>query len=310
MAHVKLPATSGPRPTWWVQLLLVVGFAAGYDKVRALHGDIAAAAFAHGRDVLRLDRTWHMSWAEPMNRWLTEHQGLAHVLSSYYFVMHLGMTALVLLLLWLRSESYRRQGNVLVVTSLVGLAIYWAYPVAPPRMLAGFHDTVRQLLPAAYHLETAKANLYAAVPSLHMAWAIWCAVALWAMSSAWWVRTVAVVHPAMTAITVLATGNHYTFDVLTGALLVAVAYSLNDGLARAWSELRERRVPQQQPLRADVGSEVDLGLGLLRVTSHRHDPSHPERIVRHAIAGRQVEDRAQAGAGHPAAPDRLVGGDL
>jgi hypothetical protein len=251
-----------------------------------------------------------MSWAEPLNRWLFEHHAIAHVLSAYYFAMHLGMTALVLLLLWLRSDAYRRQRNVLVVASLVGLAVYWAYPVAPPRMLAGLYDTVRDLLPAAYNLEAAKANLYAAVPSLHMAWAIWCGVALWAMSRAWWVRTVAIAHPALTAVTVLATGNHYTFDLLTGALLVLVAYPLTDALGRLWSELRERRVAQQQPLYADVGTEIDLGLRLLGHTADRHHTTQPERVVRHPITGRQVEDRTQAGPGDTATPDRLVSGDL
>jgi hypothetical protein len=285
-------------------------FATGYDEVRSLHGDVAATGLLHGRDVLQLDRSWHMSWAEPLNRWVVDHHGIAQALSSYYFVMHLGMTALVLLLLWLRSEAYRRQRNVLVVASLAGLAVYWAYPVAPPRMLAGFHDTVRELLPAAYNLEAAKANLYAAVPSLHMAWAIWCGIALWALSSAWWVRAVAIAHPVLTAFTVLATGNHYTFDLLTGAVLLLVAYPLTDAIGRGWSELGKRRVAQQQSLGADVAAEVDLGLRLLGRTTHRNHAAQPERVVRHPVTGRKVEDRAQPGTRDAAASDRLVSGDL
>src|SRR4051794_19479762 len=206
MTGVRLPATSRPRPTGWVEVLAVVGFATGYDELRSLRGDVVTAALTHGRVVLRLDRAWHLSWAEPLNQWLSGHQAIARALSSYYFVMHLGMTALVLLLLWWRSDAYRRNRNVLVVASLVGLGVYWVFPVAPPRMLPGFHDTVRELLPAAYHLESGKANLYAAVPSLHMAWAIWCGVALCTLSSAWWVRNLAVGHPAATAITALETG--------------------------------------------------------------------------------------------------------
>jgi hypothetical protein len=93
-------------------------------------------------------------------------------------------------------------------------------------MLAGFHDTVKDVVPAAYKLESAKANLYAAVPSLHMAWALWCAVALWGLSTARWLRAIAVLHPTATAVTILATGNHYTFDLVTGAALIAIAYPL------------------------------------------------------------------------------------
>lgn len=292
MEGVQLPRRAHPRPRWWLQVLLVVGFATGYDQVRSWHGNVAAAGLRHGAAVLSLDHAWHLSWAEPLNSWLAGHHALAEALSAYYFVMHLGVTALVLLLLWLTSDAYRRQRNVLFVASLVGLGAYWAYPVAPPRMLPGFHDTVRELLPAAYHLEAAKANLYAAVPSLHMAWALWCAAALWTMSTARWVRTIAVAHPVLTAATVLATGNHFTFDLITGALLITVAYPLTDAGARLWSELRERRVAQQQPFDAHVGAEVDLGLGLLSRTAHRYHATKTERVVRHPVARRQVEDRA------------------
>lgn len=291
-------------------MLVIVVFALGYDEVRSLHGDVAAAALRHGRAVLRLDQAMHMSWAEPMNRWLAAHHAVAQVLSADYFVMHLGMTALVLLLLWWRSEDYRRHRNVLVVASLIGLAVYWLYPVAPPRMLPGFDDTLRALLPAAYHFEAANANLYAALPSLHMAWSIWCGAALWSLSRASWMRAIAVGHPAMTAVTVLATGNHYTFDLVTGALLIALAYPLTDSAARVLSELRERRVAQQQPLRADVAAEIDLRLRLLGRTAHRHHAAEPERVVRHAVTGRQREDGPQAGPGGATAPDRLVSRDL
>src|SRR4051794_7553229 len=298
------------RPRWWVQLLVIVGFAVGYDQVRALHGNVAATALAHARSVLHVDRTLHVSWAEPMNHWLAGHPGLAQLLSSYYFVMHLGMTALVLLLLWLRSDGYRRHRDVLVVASLVGLGVYWLYPVAPPRMLPGFDDTVRSVLPAAFHLEAASANLYAALPSLHMAWALWCGVALWTLSARWSVRVVAVTHPLMTGVTVLATGNHYTLDLATGALVMALAYPLTASAAMLGSELRERRVAKQQPLDADVGAEVDLRLRLLGHSSNRDHAAETERVMRHAVTGRQAEDRAQARAGGSTAADRLVGGDL
>ena len=307
---MQLPPLTRRRPPWWGQLLLIVGFAVGYDQVRALHGDVVSTALAHGRAVLHVDRVLRISWAEPMNRWLTGHDDIAQLLSSYYFVMHLGMTSLVLLLLWLRSDGYRRHRDVLVVASLVGLVVYWLYPVAPPRMLSGFDDTVRAVLPAAFHLEAASANLYAALPSLHMAWALWCGVALWTLSSRWWVRAVAVVHPLLTAVTVLATGNHYTLDLLTGAAVMGLAYPLTDMGARMWSELRQRGVTKQQPLRADVRTEVDLGLGLVGNAAHGHHAAETERVVRHAVAGREVEDRAQAGAGRASTPDRLVRGDL
>ena len=170
--------------------------------------------------------------------------------------MHLGMTALVLLLSWWHGSSYRRQRNALLLLSLVGLAIYWLYPVAPPRLLPGFHDTVRQLIPAAYSVEAAKANLYAAMPSLHMAWALWCAVALWALSRRRWVRVVAVAHPVVTAATVLTTGNHYVIDLLAGGVIVVVSYAMLSAAARLPALAARLRAARPRPLPAPAPAPV------------------------------------------------------
>jgi hypothetical protein len=285
-----------------------VGFAWGYDEVRALHGDVAHTGVTHAQDVLRIDRALHVEWVTPVNHWLAGHTSIAEALSGYYFVMHLGMTSLTLVVLWLHGRGYRWHRDALVLMSLVGLAVYWLYPVAPPRLLPGFHDTVRQLLPTAYHLETARANLYAAVPSLHIAWAVWCGLVLWSISRRTWVRTIAVLHPVLTTVTVVATGNHYVFDVVTGAALIGVSYPLLRGLVpvaerlaprrvlvgvdgRGISDLDQRRIPQQQPLAADVATEVDLGLGALGSAAHRDYPAESERVVGDSVAWRQGRDR-------------------
>ena len=258
---MRLPPVAMRRPTWWTQVLLAVSFAWGYDEVRALHGDVRHAGLAHGFDMLHLDRAMHIDWATPFNAWLVHHDAVADALAGYYFVMHLGMTSLTLVVLWAHGRRYRWHRDALLLMSVIGLAVYWLYPVAPPRLLPGFHDTVRHVLPAAYNLEASRANVYAAVPSLHLAWAVWVGVTLWSMSRRTWVRAVAVLHPALTTVTVLATGNHYVADVISGVALVVVAYPLLRLLApmaeRAFpslvvvaderrSDLHDRRIPQQQ----------------------------------------------------------------
>ncbi|HWC34737.1 MAG TPA: phosphatase PAP2 family protein [Mycobacteriales bacterium] len=229
------PAPPLDRPTWWIQVLIIVGFAWAYDEVRALHGDVVAAGLRHGRAVLHLDKVLHLNWAEPMNHWLVHHEWASDALSGYYVVMHLGMTAFTLLVLWVHGQQYRYHRNVLILVSLAGLGVYWLYPTAPPRLIgAGFHDTVASTLPFAYRVETASANLYAAVPSLHMAWALWVTVALWSITTRWWLRVLAAFHPVVTAATVLATGNHYTLDLLAGAALTGVGYLSYAMVSKAW----------------------------------------------------------------------------
>lgn len=295
------------RPVWWTQVLVVAGFAWAYDEVRTLHGDVAAAGLRHGEEMLRLDRALHLFFAAPFNHWLSHHATVAAAFAGYYLVMHLGATSLVLLVLWVHGDRYRHHRDALLITSLLALAVYWVYPVAPPRLLPGFVDVVQAHFPVAYQLESSKGNLYAAMPSLHMAWALWSAVAVWSVSRRLSVRTAAVVHPAVTAATVLATANHYTVDLITGGAVTVLAYG---GLAVAQSQLDQRRVAKQQPLAADVAAEVDLRLGRLGEAAHRHHPAEPERVVRHPVAGRQRRNRPQPRPRDPAATDRAVGHDL
>ena len=64
------------------------------------------------------------------------------------------------------------------------------------------------------------------MPSLHIAWAVWCSFALWQISSRVWVRALALVYPCVTAFAVLATGNHYVLDLIGGLLTFALALAL------------------------------------------------------------------------------------
>jgi hypothetical protein len=231
-------------------LLLVVGFAWAYDEVRSLHGNVVAVGLRHGRAVLHADRALHLAWTDSLNHWLGHHDAVADLLAGYYVVMHLGVTSLVLLLLYLQGPKYRYHRDVLLFLSIIGLVVYWLYPTAPPRLLgAHVHDTVAAVLPFAYSVETKSANVYAAIPSLHLAWAAWSAVAIWAMTTRWWWRTLAVLHPLVTAVTVLATGNHYSVDVLSGVALTAVGYAVWPLAVRAPLEVR-RRVCQRRSVEA------------------------------------------------------------
>jgi hypothetical protein len=286
----RLPTVDPPRPRWWGQLLLVVGFAWAYDELRSLHGNVVAAGLRHGRAVLHADRVLHVDWSGPLNGWLGHHDALADVLAGYYVVMHLGMTALALLLLWLQGRHYRHHRDALIVASLVGFVIYWCYPVAPPRLLGtgAAHDTVAQVLPFAYTVESKSANLYAAIPSLHVAWAVWVAVAVWSMTSRWWLRALATAHPVITAVTVLATGNHYSLDVAAGVALMAVSYPLlaaGQAVVRSVGGRvdgpeqvrRQDREEQQEREDVDAGAPQAQRLELDRLDVH------------------QVEDHADAG---------------
>ena len=64
------------------------------------------------------------------------------------------------------------------------------------------------------------------MPSLHIAWAVWCTVALWRISGRRWVRVLAVLYPCVTAVAVLATGNHFLLDIAGGLVAIGVSLAL------------------------------------------------------------------------------------
>jgi hypothetical protein len=163
---------------------------------------------------------------------------------------------------WRRSDLYRPLRNTLVLVNVIGFIVFWRFPVAPPRMLDGFTDVV-----AASHAFgswhtgalASDANQLAAMPSLHMAWAGWCTIATWRISKRRWLRALAVLYSCITALAVLATGNHFVLDIFGGLLALAIATLLVGSpdrlagrfdLASSWQALRRRRAAADRRVQA------------------------------------------------------------
>jgi hypothetical protein len=221
------------RPRWWLDALAIVWLAWVYDIIANLAPLRQRAAVGHALDVLHLERALHLDPELALNRWLASHHTLALALSDYYdnahFIVTLGLLGW---LWWRRADIYRPLRNALVLINVLGLAVFWLYPVAPPRMLAGFSDVVADSHAfGSWHTGSlaSAANQLAAMPSLHMAWAAWCALVIWRLSSSAWMRVVAVMYPCLTTVAVLATGNHFLLDIFAGLLTAALAV----GLARS-----------------------------------------------------------------------------
>jgi hypothetical protein len=201
-----------------------------YDLVSGLAPLRQGLALAHGRSLLSVERSLRLAPERALNRWLAGHHTLGVVLSYYYDNAHFIVTfALLGWLWWRRPDVYRPLRNALVAINLIGLAVFWRYPVAPPRMLGGFTDVIASSHAlGSWHTGSlaADADQLAAMPSLHLAWAAWCAVALWRVSRGRWVRGMAALYPLLTALVVLCTANHYLLDVLAGVLTAAGALAL------------------------------------------------------------------------------------
>jgi diacylglycerol O-acyltransferase len=191
----------------------------------------AQAAQRHGDQLLRLEQHMGIAVEQGLNGWLAR-QGLPRVLANYEYAVTYVVSAFVLLgwVYAFRPATYRWARNSFVVLNVAGLACFALYPVAPPRLLAGapFVDTVTQGRTFASWGSpvVAHANQLAAMPSLHIAWALWVTVVLAGVSTARWVQGLSVVHVLLTTYVIMATANHYLLDAAGGAVLVALTMTV------------------------------------------------------------------------------------
>jgi hypothetical protein len=223
------PVAGAPakRSPWWIEVGVIVWLLWVYDAITNFAPLRLDVALGHAQDVLNLERSLHLSPELSLDRWLAGHHTLGLILSDYYDNAHFIVTLGVLgYLWWKRADIYRPLRNELVLVNVLAFIVFWFYPVAPPRMLKGFTDVVASTGAfGSWHTGAlaSDANQLAAMPSLHMAWAAWCALAVWQMTTRRWVRVLAVLYPCMTALAVLSTGNHFLMDILAGLITLAVS---------------------------------------------------------------------------------------
>jgi len=248
------PAPSkGSRPRWWTQALLIVFGLWAYDAINNLSGLRRASAMANATGLVHLEQRLHLNPEITLNHWLAVHGTLGRFVGDYYDLAHFAVTLTLLAwVLWRHVDRYRVLRNTLIGINVIGFAVYWAYPVAPPRMLAsfGFIDIV-----AVSHSVGAwssgtlasQANEFAAMPSLHMAWAVWCGLAVWLNRKDPISRALAIAYPVLTGIVVIATANHYFLDVAAGVGAAAVS-----ALAALGLERRRARGTELRPQPVEV----------------------------------------------------------
>ncbi len=245
------------RARWWLELLTIAWLCWLYDDVTELAPLRLHTALANGRGILALERTLGIAPEHTLDRWLSVHHTLGLLLSDYYdnahFVVTLGLLGW---LWWRRADIYRPLRNVLVLVNVLGFAVFWLLPVAPPRMLGGFTDVVASSGAfGSWHTGAlaSHANQLAAMPSLHIAWALWCTLAVWRMTTRAPLRALALAYPCVTAFAVLATGNHYVLDLLGGALTLVLAAALVRAAAALLPRLRALARPRERAARARAG---------------------------------------------------------
>ena len=242
------PAATSRRPRALRELLLVVSLWVAYSMGRHAADGRVSAAFDNARAVWDLENFLHLPDKAGLQHLLLQNETLITVANCYYAFVHFPATATFLVWLYVRRPGhYRRVRNTLALLTAAALVIHTLFPLAPPRMLAdtGLIDTGQRYGPTVYGSPDAGStftNQYAAMPSLHVGWAILLAVTVIAVTSGPW-RWLWLAHPTITLAVVVGTANHYWIDGVVAGLILLTASHAAGALYRIRRAPRTARAP-------------------------------------------------------------------
>jgi len=213
---------------------------------RVLPLDRPDGAIDRGRQINQLQRTLHLPTELSLQHFVLRHDWLARFSNYYYAVVH--VPALVAFLVWLfvrHRDRYSPWRDALAIATACCVVIRFVR-VAPPRFLTdlGYIDLASHYGLSLYGpVGTGVSDQFAAMPSIHVAWAAIVSFGIIAVSTSRW-RWVFLLHLATTMMVVSATGNHWWLDGIVAIALVAIAVAIDAGARRVVaSSFPSRRNP-------------------------------------------------------------------
>jgi hypothetical protein len=231
-------------PRGWLDVLRQISlFGAAYLAYRLVRGLVvgdANEAFAHARDLISLERSLHVFVEPSIQAWASSSHFLMVAASWTYVNAQTSVTVAALIYLYLRhNRNFYFVRNMFMIAMAIALVGYSVFPTAPPRFFPewGFIDTVSNLTGVhVTHASAAMTNLvnpYAAVPSMHVAFALmvgWSLARLvrWRIARVLWLM-----YPFVIAFVIVVTANHFIFDAFLGALTAGASAYGASWLARA-----------------------------------------------------------------------------
>ncbi|MFG1927048.1 phosphatase PAP2 family protein [Cryptosporangium sp. NPDC048952] len=215
-------AISAPLRVWirvvTTEIAIILLGVGAYLAVAVGAGDRGEVATAHARTLIGVESLLGLDVEVGLASWWAEDPTRAMIADAYYVTAHFAVPFVLFgLLVLFRPDAYPRFRTAFVAASMLGVAVSWLWPTAPPRLVEGFADA-----PIISGLE----NPYAAFPSMHVGWAVWAALAVGALTANVWLRALAWLHALITSVDVLVTGHHWVLDVVGGALAAFAALAI------------------------------------------------------------------------------------
>lgn len=285
--HFRSPG----RPRIWFELLLIAVSYWLYSLVRNAVPDQSVHAESNAHHIWHFEHTFGFAFERSINHGLDKVGWLIVGMNYYYATLHFIMTIGVLVWLF-RSHPARYSAArlALFVTTWIALLGFYFYPLAPPRLMTGggFFDTVEQ-----HHtwgsLASGSAsqvsNQFAAMPSMHIGWSLWCGLTIAFLAKRVWVKVLGALYPVATLVVIIGTANHFFMDAVLGAVCTGVGL----GVARLAYGRWAFALPRYPEPRAVAGNPVPAAAPVpvaASVGAPGHDEQHEEAPGEEAAAPR------------------------
>ncbi|MFV1989176.1 MAG: phosphatase PAP2 family protein [Acidimicrobiales bacterium] len=237
----KLRRLAGRR--WLRELAYVLFFYIIYSMIRNRFGSASVepdAALDNALRVIDFEASLGLFFEQRLQEVFLDYDWFLRAWNIFYGSFHFAVTGGIMIWLYVNAPSrYRKYRTVLATTTALALIGFATFPLMPPRLLSegppfggghfefDFVDTLAEVGGLWSFSSGGMAeisNQYAAMPSLHIAWALWCVLAIFPLLTRTWQRVLLVSYPVMTLFAVVVTANHYWIDAVGGAVILGVGY--------------------------------------------------------------------------------------
>ncbi|MCX4822631.1 phosphatase PAP2 family protein [Streptomyces sp. NBC_01142] len=233
-SRTRLQKLRSPRhPRIWFEILLIAVSYWTYSLIRNAVPEQKAQALRNADWIWDAEKSMGLAVEQSVNHAVNSVTWLIVSMNYYYATLHFIVTigVLVWLYRW-HPGRYAAARLVLFATTGVALVGYYLYPLAPPRLMNGqaFIDTV--LVHKTWGSMASgnfknMSNQYAAMPSMHIGWSLWCGLVICAVAAAPWAKILGILYPTVTLVVIVATANHFWLDAVGGMICLAFGFALS-----------------------------------------------------------------------------------
>jgi membrane-associated phospholipid phosphatase len=221
---------------FWIQAAVFWTFNVGYELSHGLADGARDVAIANGQRVLETERALGIAWEHAVQHWTLETAPgfFLWLANNTYFNCQFTISFGFLFWIYLfRNHAFYFVRNTILFIDFIGLVGYLVIPTAPPRMFPGFVDTLNsQPVNFKSGIIATFANPYAAMPSLHSAYAITLGITGILVCRSLVAKLIWTIYPSVVVYAIVATGNHFFLDAIAGACVAGLATLLSLAVAR------------------------------------------------------------------------------